>query len=134
MQGTDSCSITTQVNAVYGLSADADLRFLVGRELIQICIGRHQAAMHFFPEGVSILIETEITCRTPDGQAKRFETIPESAPMLVSLLNAVVTHVSVRPPGTLRLEFDSDHTVEIEDTSTSYESYQIRNGDQLIVV
>ena len=119
---------------MYGLSDTEDLSFLAGAEVIQVCIGRHQAAIHFFPEDVAIFVETDMAFRSPGGESMRYQAIPESASMLVSLLNAFVTRASVKAPGTLSLEFSTGGVLEIEDTSDRYESFRIKNGDRLIVV
>lgn len=119
---------------MYGLPADVDLSFLVGAEVIQVCIGSQQAQIHFFPEGISIFVETDITFRGPAGQVSRYESIPESGPSLITLLHDVVKEARAETPRTLRLEFASGAVLQIEDTSEQYESFQIKHGDLLIVV
>ena len=41
---------------MYGLNPEINLSFLVGRELLQVCIGIHQVQLHF-DKDVSISIE-----------------------------------------------------------------------------
>jgi len=119
---------------MYGLSSHEDLTFLIGRELIQVCIGRQQAALHFFPEGVSIFIETDIRHISPGGATSTYETIPRAASALTSLLNAVIANAEARPPGTLSIRFESGDILEFDDTSPHYESYQIKHNGRTIVV
>jgi hypothetical protein len=119
---------------MYGLPSDVDLSFLVGAEVIQVCIGSQQAQIHFFPEGVSIFVETDMTFRSPAGRVSRYESVPESAPSLVTLLHDVVKQARAETPRILRLEFSSGAVLHIEDTSEHDESFQIKHGDLLIVV
>lgn len=123
---------------MYGLSADVDLSFLVGRELHQVCIGRHQAIL-YFPDptagDVSISIETDIGHKSKIGELTAlYKTIIPAAPTLVSLMNCIIVKAFAAPPGTLVLVFSNDEVLEVYDTSLEYESYQISYGGKVIVV
>jgi hypothetical protein len=63
-----------------------------------------------------------------------FKTIVPAAMVLCNLINATVSSASVKSPGTLVLQFSNGEALEIYDSNTSYESYQIACGDRLIVV
>jgi len=45
---------------LYGLPEDYDASFFDGRSLIQLCLGEHQAQLHF-DGNVSIFLEGEFT-------------------------------------------------------------------------
>jgi hypothetical protein len=118
-----------------GLPPDIDLSFFAGKELHQVCIGRHQAILHF-DDNVSLSIESEIAHISHQGEIMAiYKTIPSAAPTLVSLLNRTVKSATSKPPGTLILEFSNSEILEIYDSNAPhYESYQIGFGDKIIVV
>lgn len=106
---------------------NTDLSFLLGQELQQVCIGRHQAILNFCNGSVSI--ETDIAHKSRLGESTAvYKTIMASAPMLVSFLNCTIANVGIKPPGTLVLEFSNGEALEIYDGNAEYESYQIRHG------
>lgn len=119
---------------MYGLSSDRDLGFFVGRQLQQVCIGYNEAILNF-DDDVSLTIETDIGHKSSARELiALYKMIFPSAPTLISLINSTITGASAVPPGTLALEFSSGDILEIYDSSSEYESYQIWHGKNLIVV
>jgi len=117
---------------MYGLSSDQDLTFIVDRELVQVCVGRHDVILNL--DGASIAIQTDVTfCESPSKEV-HYEEITQMIPRLLDLLSAKILRASAVPPGTLQLEWSSGVTLKVHDSSKEYESYQIRGGDRLIVV
>jgi hypothetical protein len=125
---------------VYGLSADLDLSFLVGREVIQVCLGSSQVQLHFSAldvmrgDYVEIFVESELTHISSSGVESSYVILTASAPMLTALLGATVNGASREAPGTLCLQFETGDRLKIHDNSEHYESYQIKQGNKLIVV
>jgi hypothetical protein len=117
-----------------GLPSDIDLSFLVGQELQQVCIGRHEAILHF-GDAVSICIESEIGHKSNLGKLTAiYKTIAPSASMLVSLINSSIVKAYAESPGTLVLELCNGQVLEIYDANSEYESYQISYDNRVIVV
>ncbi|MEX0703103.1 MAG: DUF6188 family protein [Planctomycetales bacterium] len=106
---------------------------LVGQELIQVCIGANELILNF-DGNVRVTIETEIEHRTPEGVASCLTNPRAAAPFMVGLLESRIRAASVIPPGTVVLKFSNGEEVEISDSNEHYESYQIVNGDDWIVV
>jgi hypothetical protein len=119
---------------MHGLPANIDLAFLQNRELQQVCIGRHEAILHF-GDDVSITIFSDIGHRSELGEIDAiYKRIMPAAPTLCNLINASITKASAAGPGTLVLVFSTGEELEIYDSSSAYESYHIANRDNLIVV
>ncbi|MGD0020414.1 MAG: DUF6188 family protein [Candidatus Limnocylindrales bacterium] len=123
-----------------GLPADTDVSFLVGAELVQVCIGQNEVILHFLPAGdptgpnPSITIESEVRLVNPDGAEFTLDTPVAIGPALLPLLRVPVTGAFAVPPGTLRLQLSSGHFLDVIDDSEAYESYTVTNGDRVIVV
>ena len=120
---------------MYGLKAEIDLSFLVGRELIQVAIGVYQVQFGF-DEDVRISVESEF--RYFDGRAEWiWRPEPGSsfiAARAVALLGATIETFRSNTDGTLILAFSNEHRLTILDSSKEYESYDITRPGQTIIV
>jgi Family of unknown function (DUF6188) len=119
---------------VYGLPDDFALPSFSGASLIQIAIGQHQVQLNFDGNNRSISIESRYAVEAPGRSREVFTGMPAGAAQLAALLGDQVDDVTGAPDGTLKLIFTTGATVIIFDDSTRYESYQIHDGDRLIVV
>jgi hypothetical protein len=123
-----------------GLPADTDLTFLVGAELVDVCIGHNEVILHFLPADdptapyPSITIESEVRLVFPNKREFTSDAPLTIGPALLALLRVPITGASAAPPGTLRLQLSSGHVLEVIDSSEHHESYTITNGDRVIVV
>lgn len=118
---------------MYGLPENLSLEFLVGLELQQVCFSRHQLIL-IFGDQVNISVESAITIRNRGVEPPPRRGLLGVADQLLSLLNETVLSANGRVDGTLTLGFSNDRSVEVFDSNAHYESYQIHNGDELIVV
>lgn len=119
---------------MYGLPLDTDLSFFRGRQLRQLCIGCNEAILKF-GDHVSLTIQTDIGHKSTARELiALYKMILPAVPMLVSLINSTVTNACAIPPGTLALEFSNGDILEIYDSSSEFESYQIWHDNHLIVV
>lgn len=119
---------------MYGLPLDTDLRFLEERALQQVCVGANKVILHF-GDGVSLTIQTDVAHKSPEGSLiALYGSILPSVPTLVGLINATVKNARAMSPGTLVLLFSTGDVLEIYDSSTEYESYQIWHGNDVITV
>lgn len=116
---------------VFGLPDDFDGSFLVDRSLLQVSIGLHEVIFRF-DEDVEITVEGEFKV-VVGNEGQVFRSPVEGGAASLALLQEVVSDVRGTTNGTLTLTFPSS-VLEIYDTSPRYESYQVRNGEQLYVV
>jgi hypothetical protein len=118
---------------MYGLPTGLNLSFLHERSLLQLWVGLHEFILNF-DQGVSITVTSSIGFELSDGPYRRYEDFREAVGIAATLLNERVTLAQGKSDGTLCLEFGDHRRVDVFDDSTQYESYTIRNQDQLIVV
>lgn len=117
---------------MYGLPESADLSFLRGLELTQVCVGLNETVLRF-EEFARIVVETDISLQLVteviDG---REDVVVE----LVKLLGTSIGHVEWSLDGTVRLAFTGrEAIVQIRDDSPDYESYRIYvDGEPRVVV
>jgi hypothetical protein len=120
---------------VYRLPEDTDLSAFVGCELGLVSVGLHQVNLNF--DGlrkIGIAIEGEYAVTRPGEVQVRYSAPRDGAPVLVSLLGAAVTSADVTADGTTTIQLVDGTAIEIYDSETHYESYQIYIGERLIVV
>jgi hypothetical protein len=118
---------------MYGLPENTDLRFFTNRVLLQVCLGANEAILRFDGD-VSVTAQTDMGHKSAGVFTALYKTIIPSAAMLVRFLHTSVIGASVRSPGTLVLEFSNGEALELYDTSSDYESYQITYDGNTIVV
>jgi len=117
---------------LYGLPDDFDVTFFVGRRLEMVCFNENQVYLHF-DRRVSLVIESSFEYCF-DGQERSVDSMPVRSSDLMSLLGATVVRASATTDGTLSLELEGGRRITCFDTSTAYESYQIKNEDQITIV
>jgi hypothetical protein len=122
-----------KLRSVNGLPADTDLSAILGRTLEQVAIGSYQVQLRF-DEHVTVSVEGDYAVPGADGLLGRFPSPPERAVALVALLGQVVVDAQVTDPGTTTLRFSSEQSVEIFDSESNFESYEISIGERLIIV
>jgi hypothetical protein len=118
---------------MYGLSKDVDLAFLKGKELHQVCTGANEVILHF-DDYIAITIMSECDYKSKIGEIVRIERYPTSSSLICQLLGSSITEAQGKDDGTLVLEFANGDALTLYDDSKEYESYQIKHGEQLIVV
>ncbi|SRR6266404_7155069 len=118
---------------MYGLNRDIDLRFLNGRESIQIAIGVYQIQFGF-DEDVRISVEGEFSYFDGGTEVVWRPGSPQIAARLVALLGATIDSFEGRENGTLTLSFSNGHRLIVPDSSQEYESYTITSPGRTIVV
>jgi hypothetical protein len=118
---------------MYGLPHDVDLGFFEGKVLLQACFGAHDLILNFDGD-VNITVTSSIGWASPDGSIQQYDDFRHSALQVLGLLNLPVTSATAVDAGTLSLQFPDGSRLYVYDDSKEYESYTIRNGDQMIVV
>ena len=115
---------------MYGIPADLDLAFLVGSEVIQVCLGSFDIRVRFHPE-------TSIHINGGDWELKdeagriidRASDIPahERGPFLLHRLpGRRVRAIEMGPPTWLEVVFEEGLALRIIDSLEQYESFEIQ--------
>ncbi|MBK8913141.1 MAG: hypothetical protein IPM64_00825 [Phycisphaerales bacterium] len=119
---------------MYGLSADADLRFLLGPELVQVCFGKYNLQLHF-TNGVSISAHSPVEL---SGGERCLRWRPgarcEDASEFLDRLGEVIAHVRNDGTGRLELSLSGGHRIILVDDSPMYESYELINGNDILII
>ncbi len=118
---------------MHGLPPDADLPFLLGAQLIQVCIGENETILRLHPD-VSIMIASQVCASGEDGRVTTLDESRDGGAALLSVLGAQIIDAKLVPPGTLRLAWSSGVVVDVLDSWPDYGSYTIEHGDAVIVV
>ncbi len=118
---------------MYGLPNDIDLGFFNDRTLVQVCFGAHDVIFNFDGD-VSIVVTSSIGCADASGNVHRNDDFREIAPSVLGLLNQRISSAAGDDAGTLTMRYANGATVCVYDDSKDYESYTIKNGEQVIVV
>lgn len=112
---------------MYGVPADLDMNFLVGAELIQVCLGQIQIQFHFLPkasisvEGSWKLIGSSGT-RVDRGER---DAICGQHTLLARMLGHRVTQANVVGRNSIVLRCDNGDELHIFDDSAEYESFSL---------
>lgn len=123
-----------KISEMYGLPKEMNLDFLVGQTLTQVCVGLHDLVLNFHGE-VSITVMSRICLNDPHRRAVReYKDFRDSVNDLISILNRTIAVAKGSCDGTLDLEFESGEMLSVYDDSKEYESYIIRNSENVIVV
>jgi len=118
---------------MYGLPRDVSLDFFPGKTLIQVCFGPHDLIFNFDGD-VSVSVMSSVGYEGADGQRYHHDDYRQIAPIVLGLLNQSVTSATGDEAGTLTLKYSGGGTLHVYDDSSEYESYTIRNGEQMIIV
>lgn len=129
---------------MFGISADEDFDFLVGKLLQQMCFGENELVLRFDDPTIDLkvvsdvpqivcVIESNIEIITQVRGSRLAESALSLAGDLVNLLGKRILGVETKPR-TLSLKFDNEYTLVLHDSEEHYESFNIRYGDGTIVV
>lgn len=118
---------------MYGLPADFDGKFLIGRNLESICFNANQINL-YFDDHVSITIEGAFSYRQEqtDGHQNLIK-LPVLESNLMGLLEHAISGIVDDKNGDLTLKFDNSHVLKLFDTP-DFEAYQIKYGENVIIV
>jgi hypothetical protein len=106
----------------------------VGTELVQICFSANQLTLHFGIElGISIQSSLSFKRFGVDIEP-RLLSLPICESDLMVVVGDCVVQAASNSEGTLFLSFVGGHEIAVFDDSYTYESYQIRMGNKVIIV
>jgi hypothetical protein len=116
-----------------GLPNNINLDFFHGQTLLQICVGANEMIWNF--DGyVSIIVTSSFACTPVGGARHGYDDFRSAVGDVAYLVHEIVKSAKGTPDGTLTLEFGDGSRIELYDDSKQFESYVIRNGDEVIVV
>lgn len=120
---------------MYGLSTETDLSPLHGCTVTFVRFGQYQLQLGFSGDAqCSISIEGDYIVGPSGGESTTYSEAVAGAQALLPLLGHDVTSASVPTDGTVRVVFDDESVLEVLDSSSAYESYQVNLDDHLLVV
>jgi hypothetical protein len=120
-------AIEYDLAAMYGLPADYDASFFVGRELEGVFFSVNTIHFHF-ADAVSITLTGSFVHRRTIDDPGETQTVPVASSSLMTLTGKQVREARATPDGTLTLTFDDGQVLVCLDESGPYESYEIQNG------
>lgn len=82
----------------------------------------------------SVSIEGDYVLTRSGADPVTFRDAVGGAPALLPLLGRTVVSADVPVEGTVRVSFDDGTVVEVLDSETDFESYQVTLGDRVLVV
>ena len=119
---------------MYGLPKDFNGDFFVGRTLEAVMFTENTVHLAF-DNDVSVTIESSLQHVTSQaGELSDPQAVPLRHSRLMELTGHRVLNAADAGSGTLRLQFDNDHVVNIFDDTESYESYSISHNGTAIFV
>lgn len=120
---------------MYGLSPKTDLSPFNGCTLTFVGFGEYQLQLAFSGNvDCSIAVEADYTVARHGEDPTTYSDAVSGADALLPLLGSTVRAATVPAEGTVRLVFDDESIVEVLDSSSDDESYQIRLGRAHIIV
>jgi hypothetical protein len=118
---------------MHGLPRDFDLSFLIGKEICQVAIGRHDLQLNWGDGGISIWNTFTYKRGGTAEDVVWADDNPELAARTVPLLNTTITAAKCCERATLLLEFSNGDRLEVFEDKR-YESFSIQNGQDLIII
>jgi hypothetical protein len=112
---------------------EAELGFLLGLQLLQVCIGANEVILNF--DGyVSITVESRITFSDASGLNTVYAHLPSAGVSLVKLLSSNIDRMAFEQDGTLSLHFGTGDTLSLHKDSGPFESYHVKHAHEVYVV
>jgi len=123
------------MSSMYGLSPETDLSPLNGCMLTFVGFGQYQLQLAFSGDAdCSISIEGDYTVAPRGHEPTTYSEAVAGATALLPILGHTVTSAMVPSDGTVRVVFDDGSVVEVLDSLSHYESYQISLGGHRLIV
>lgn len=115
-----------------GLPEDIDLSPIVGRQLVQLRFGAWNVGFEF--DGpVRVVVESTILICGKDGASRRIEDFRAGASDLCRLIGLNVVGADRSSAGGITLQMSSGDVVDLENSVTAHEAFQLYIGDRTFV-
>jgi hypothetical protein len=116
------------------LPKGVDWSFMLDKELIQVCYGKHQTQLRFDGD-VCVSIEAGILHTSTGDVLGKSVAREQGMASLIGLLGSAVTSVVTDDEDVLlRLQFSNMHTLRVLRDDEPYESFSISAPGQLTIV
>jgi hypothetical protein len=120
---------------MYGLSPETDLSLLNGCTLTFVGFGERQLQLAFSGDvDCSISIEGDYTVAPKEHEPTTYSAAVAGAQALLPILGHTVGSATVPNHGTVRVVFDDGSVIEVLDSWSEYESYQVNLGGRLLII
>jgi len=119
---------------MYGLDKSEDFQFLIGKELLQLCIGHYQLILNF-TEQLAITVECSLRLTDNKGSTAEIRSAaPDLSKNLDCLIGSTIESVNIKSKGELILKFSHGYTLAILDSNKDTESFTITMPNHEIIV
>lgn len=112
---------------MYDLDKNTDTTPLIGKVLIQICVGLYQLIMNF-DNDLTISVESQLIYRY-DGNEVIIDSYPEKCHCLMTLIGKKIQNAAIRDKQSLVLVFNGKEELEVIDSNEEFESFQVTGQD-----
>lgn len=119
---------------MYKVNKSMDFQFLVGKELLQLCIGLYQLIFNFTDH---VVITTECAiylAKTDNSTIKLLSDNPQQSKQLVCLLGSTIESVVIESRQELILVFSGGYKLTIIDSNENEESFTITTPEREVIV
>ncbi len=117
---------------MYGIPEDFDWSFMIGQEVLQICIGRNEVIINF--DNISITVECSFAHSAESKDADFDGILPLKATSLVSLIGYCPTRVIRQSQQLLEIHFSNREKLSLNDDSLQYESFIVNGADGPLII
>jgi hypothetical protein len=118
---------------MYGNLKNIDWSFMLGKELIQVCYGKHQTQLRFDGD-LCVSIEAGIVHGHADLVLGKSRGRDQGIPSLIGLLGSSIEHVQTEGEDSLVLQFSNAHMLRVLKDEEPYESFSISVPGKLTIV
>ena len=118
---------------MYGIPADVDWKFIIGKELLQLRIGRHHVSLRLAGD-TAIGVECDFEHTSHPAAAGASLGLAGRATTLISLLGSRVVEVTRDGERALVLSFSNGEQLRLIDSNEHFESFQVTARGLTIIV
>jgi hypothetical protein len=123
---------------MYEIPSNVDWSFLVGKEVVQLCIGSYDIQLNFHGDfNISMFVDQPTKSfhhTTTHTNTCTVGGVPGGAITLISLLGATVQRVVVENSRILALYFSNHEELRLYETGDGYESFTISGPNVRLIV
>lgn len=109
----------------------SDLDFLIGNEVLQVCIGANELIINF--QGETSITVTAVILFSVAGVESQIESNSECANLITKFIQKIIKNIDIDEQGGLEIIFDGNDSFKILKNNNIYESYTVfRKGNYIV--